>query len=48
MSDADLPHFLPNDADLFDAADDMAEFGISHAAELLARDRAAVQDKEPQ
>jgi hypothetical protein len=40
MNDADRPHCLPNDADLFAAADDVAEFAIEHAAELTARDRA--------
>jgi len=43
MSDADLPHCLTNDAELFDAMDDMADFAIEHAEELAARDRAAAE-----
>ena len=35
-------HCLPNDVELFAAQDDMAEFAIEHAADLIARDRASL------
>lgn len=34
-------HCLPNDADLFAAMDEVADFAIEHADELAARDRLA-------